>query len=388
METKGTDAARSVAPYCPDDEFRAFFELAGVGNAVVDVHTRRFVMVNRRFEEITGYTAEDLRHLTFGDITHPDDRARDEAQFQGLISGQRPVVRLEKRYVRKDGQTVWIHLTTTLLRSHDGTPRLQIGIVTDITAQKLAQAEVEKLQGNLQRLVDERTSALADKSAQLEAFVYTVAHDLRAPLRAINGYAEFVTEDGSTTLSAKSVTFLDRIKQSARRMDSLIRDLLSYTRVTQIQLRRDPVPLRECVDWSLAALRNEIQRRAAEVTVDLPLPNVLGDRGSLEQVCGHLLANALKFVSAGEKPKVRVYAEMSGDYVRLCVSDNGIGIRSEYHDRVFRMFERLDDARSYPGTGVGLPIVHKTIERMGGRVGLISDYGRGSTFWFELRKAE
>lgn len=388
MKTNSAEPSGEPPPLQEEEKFRAFFELAGVGNAVVDVRTRRFVKVNRRFEEITGYTAEELCCRRFGDITHPEDRARDEARFHELVSGQHAQVRLEKRYVRKDGQIIWVHLTTTLLRGSDGCARLQLGVVTDITAQKAAQDEVAKLQGHLRRLVDERTAALADKSAQLEAFVYIVAHDLRAPLRAINGYAEFVAEDRGTTLSPGSLSFLNRVKKAARRMDSLIRDLLSYTRMTQVELRIERVPLEECVDWALAGLRDDIEGRGAEVIIDSPLPSVRGDRGSLEQVIWHFIANALKFVVPGERPRIRVHGETHDGSVRLCITDNGIGIRSEYHDRVFRIFERLEDARTYPGTGIGLPIVNKTIERLGGRVGLESNHGRGSTFWFELKEAE
>jgi signal transduction histidine kinase len=295
-------------------------------------------------------------------------------------------VKLEKRYVRKDGAAAWVHLTTTLLRGADGCARLQLGVINDIAAQKSAQAEVQKLQNNLQHMVEERTAELAEKSAQLEGFVYTIAHDLRAPLRAINGYAEFLAEDTTTTLSSGGVAYLDRIKKAARRMDQLIRDLLSYTRVTQIELRIENVMLRECIDWVLANMREEIEARNATVTVESPMPHVVGERGLLDQVIGHLLNNALKFVPPGERPEVQVRAEARGDYVRVSITDNGIGIRPEFHDRVFRIFERLEDARSYPGTGIGLPIVHKTIERLGGNVGLRSEPGKGSTFWFELRK--
>lgn len=387
MDSKLLPAWQGAPPTENADEFPGFFALAGVGNAVVDVRTRRFVRVNRRFEEITGYSSEELRDLTFEEITHPDDRGLDAAGFHELITGARDVVKLEKRYVRKDGESVWIHLTTTLVRGPAGTPDLQLGVVADITARKRAEAELEKLHHDLQRLVDERTRALSEKSTQLESFVYTVAHDLRAPLRAINGYAEFVTEDASTSLSGRSASYLDHIKQAARRMDGLIRDLLSYTRVIQVEVNFERVPLADCVDWAIAELDQVIESRAAEVKIASPLQVVCGERGALEQVVAHLLSNALKFVPKGRHPAVRVHCETRGDFVRFCVTDNGIGIRPEYHERVFRIFERLDDARSYPGTGVGLPIVRKTIERLGGKVGLQSKPGIGSTFWFELRKA-
>ena len=370
-----------------EDEFRAFFEMAGVGNAVVDVATRRFVRVNRRFEDITRYSAPELYQLTLGDITHPEDRSADDMRFRDLISGRLSSCHQEKRYLRKDGNVIWVHLSTTVIRDANGHARLQVGVVNDITAQHEAQAELAALHRRLHALVDERTAALADKTAQLENFVYTVGHDLRAPLRAINGYAEFISEDLEVRLTPESAGYLDRVKKAARRLDSLIRDLLSYTRAADIDLPIEKVPLEPLVELVIGSLREEIERRGAEMLVETPLPAVRGERISLEQVVAHLVANALKFVAAGVRPQVTVRAGERDDTVRFSVTDNGIGIAPEFHDRVFRMFERLENARGYPGTGVGLPIVSKTIERLGGRVGLNSAVGRGSTFWFELPRA-
>jgi PAS domain S-box-containing protein len=365
-------------------EFRAFFEMAGVGNAVVDVATQRFVRVNRRFEDITGYSAPELYQLTFGDITHPEDHSADDVRFRELVSGRQSSCDQEKRYLRKDGSVVWVHLSTTVICDAGGHARFQVGVITDITAQHQAQAELTAMHRRLHELVDERTAALADKTAQLENFVYTVGHDLRAPLRAINGYAEFISEDDSVRLTPDSAGYLDRVKRAARRLDSLIRDLLSYTRAADVSLQIDDVPLEPVVELAIASLRDEIERRGAEMRVETPLPSVRGEQMSLEQVVTHLVANALKFVAAGVRPHVTIRAEKSDNTVRLSITDNGIGIAPEFHDRVFRMFERLENARGYPGTGIGLPIVSKTIERLGGRVGLDSAVGRGSTFWFEL----
>lgn len=379
------DASR--AGLASREEFRTFFDMAGVGNAVVDVVTQRFVRANRRFEEITGYSADELGGLTFTDITHPDDRIADEARFRDLVSGRLPSCQMEKRYMRKDGRIVWVHLTTTVIRDGNGAARLQVGVVNDISAEHEARTQLAELHGRLHALVDERTAALADKTAQLENFVYTVGHDLRAPLRAINGYAEFIGEDEGVKLTPESAGYLDQIKKATRRLDVLIRDLLSYTRTVDIDLRIERITLAPLVEYVLANLRADIANRHAEVTVEAPLPAVRGEQNSLEQVITHLMANALKFVAPGTQPKIRIHAEERGDMVRFCITDNGIGIAGEFHDRVFRMFERLESARGYPGTGVGLPIVSKTIERLGGKVGLDSVVGRGSTFWFELPKA-
>jgi PAS domain S-box-containing protein len=385
---------RQPALYAPvgdsgtsEAEFRAFFEMAGVGNAVVDVDTQRFVRVNRRFEDIIGYSTSELSQLTFRDITHPEDRSADDMRFRELVSGRQSSSDQEKRYVRKDGSVVWVHLSTTVIRDESGHARLQVSVVTDITAQHQAQAELAAMHRRLQELVEERTAALADKSAQLENFVYTVGHDLRAPLRAINGYAEFISEDDHVRLTPNSTVYLDRIKKAARRLDSLIRDLLSYTRAAGVDLEIEKVPLEPLIELVIASLREEIVSRDAEMRVETPLPSVQGEQMSLELVMAHLIANALKFTAAGVRPQVTIRAEECEDTVRVSVSDNGIGIAPEFHDRVFRMFERLENARGYPGTGIGLPIVSKTIERLGGRVGLDSAVGRGSTFRFELPRA-
>lgn len=369
------------------EEFQTFFEMAGVGNAVVDVATRRFVRVNRRFEEITGYSALELSQLTFSDITHPDDRTADDGRFQDLVGGKLSAARQEKRYVRKDGRLVWVDLTTTVIRDATGCARLQVGVVSDITAQHEATAKLAAMHQRSHELVEERTAALAAKTAQLENFVYTVGHDLRAPLRAINGYAEFISEDEGVKLTPESGGYLDHIKKAARRLDGLIRDLLAYTRTADVDLRIERVALGPLVDYVLGTLKQEIAARNAVITVEAPLPAVRGEQSSLEQVVAHLMANALKFVSPNVTPKIAIRAEERGDTVRFAVRDNGIGIAAQFHDRVFRMFERLENARGYPGTGVGLPIVSKTIERLGGKVGLDSVAGQGSTFWFELPRS-
>jgi signal transduction histidine kinase len=167
----------------------------------------------------------------------------------------------------------------------------------------------------------------------------------------------------------------------------LIWDLLSYTRTVDIDLRIDRVALAPVVAQVLANLREVIESRRAVIKVETPLPAVRGEQVSLGQVITHLMANALKFVAPGVQPRIRIHAEERGDAVRCCITDNGIGIAGEFHDRVFRMSERLENARGYSGTGVGLPIVRKTIERLGGTVGLESTIGHGSTFWFEIPNA-
>ena len=226
----------------------------------------------------------------------------------------------------------------------------------------------ESRQG-LEDRVQARTAELEDRNAELEAFAYSISHDLRAPLRAMQGFSLALLEDYGDRLDEAGRRFAERVITAARTMDRLIDDLLAYSRL---------------VRTSLDQLDGEVKGRAAHITVEEPLPAAVGHGTTLAQVFANLLGNAIKFVPAGRVPEVLVRGERHGDFVRVWVEDNGIGIAAEHHERIFRVFERLHRAEDYPGTGIGLAIVRKGVERMGGHVGLESALGSGSKFWIDL----
>jgi two-component system, sensor histidine kinase and response regulator len=226
--------------------------------------------------------------------------------------------------------------------------------------------------------------ALKESNEELEAFSYSVSHDLRAPVRAMQGFARVLLEDYGDKIDEVARDYLDRIVSGACRMDNLIQDLLIYSKLGHTELSLGPVSLRNLLSEILRSLSSEIEAREAEVIVSADLPDVQGNKMALGQALENLVGNALKFTRDGETPKVRVEAETIGTIVRLWVKDNGIGIPEEHHARVFRVFERLHTADTYPGTGIGLAIVRKGIERMNGHVGLESKVGEGSRFWIEL----
>jgi signal transduction histidine kinase len=171
-------------------------------------------------------------------------------------------------------------------------------------------------------------------------------------------------------------------------MDRLINDLLDYSRVGRIEPTLEVTDLGMIVAEALHDLTQEIKSRNADVFVQHPLPSVLGNKATLLHVVANLLSNALKFTQHGVKPEVKIFAERRGNFVRLTFHDNGIGIAEEHRERIFRIFERLHGSETYPGTGVGLAIVKKAVERLGGRTGVESEPGNGSSFWFELRSPE
>jgi signal transduction histidine kinase len=252
---------------------------------------------------------------------------------------------------------------------------------------RLREAE-ERHARELAERVQERTAELEQSRADLEAFSYSVSHDLRAPLRAVEGFSQALLEDYHDRLGETGRDYAHRLVLAAHNMDALIRDLLAYSRLSRTEMPLGPLSLTEVVHEALRAMEAELKERKARVTVEPELPSVVGNSTTLVQVVLNLLRNAVKFVPRGDAARVKVYANPQAGRVRLMVRDNGIGIDPKHQERIFLPFERLHGADRYPGTGIGLSIVRRAVERMGGKVGVISAVGEGSRFWIELPAAQ
>ncbi|WP_052388908.1 sensor histidine kinase [Belnapia moabensis] len=235
----------------------------------------------------------------------------------------------------------------------------------------------------LEQQVEERTATLEEANDELRSFAATISHDLRAPVRAIGGFAAALEEDAGARLGEEERDYLARIAGAAERMDGLIDDILGYSRLARQDIALRRVPLEEVVEAVLDQSRAEL--KGARVEVLRPMPAVSGHAGVLVQAVGNLLGNALKFRPPGEPPQVTIRCtEGEGGLVRLWVEDRGIGIAPEHQERIFRPFERLHGREAFAGTGVGLAIVRRVAERLGGRCGVISAPGEGSRFWMDL----
>jgi PAS domain S-box-containing protein len=253
-------------------------------------------------------------------------------------------------------------------------------------ALKRAQEELRRHAVILEEAVADRTAKLRETVAELESFSYSIAHDMRAPLRSMRGFAGILEAEHGQQLGADARDFLRRISASAERLDRLIQDVLNYSKVVRGDIPLESVEteklLREIVESY-----SDFQPPLATVLVQTPLPNVRANPAALTQVISNLLSNAVKFVQPGVTPRIIIRAERHDDVVRLWFEDNGIGIPSHAVDRIFKMFQRLHPPGTYDGTGIGLAIIRKAVDRMGGRVGVESELDRGSRFWVELQKA-
>lgn len=358
-----------------DEHFRATFAQAPIGMVMSDM-SGRIQQVNAAFCALLGFSDRELEATPLLRLTAPDDRPAAERQLQEMFAGRRDAVSIEKRLVRSDGRCVWVQNSAAILRDGESRPLSVIDLVQDISPLKLSEAE-------LGRVVDQRTAALREKTKQMEAFCYTVAHDLRAPLRAVAGYAEVLRQDFVQNLPAEGLDYLQRIEASAGRLDRLISDLLGYTRMQQV-----PV-LREQVDLTVLVVRVAEQVKADNRSLQIgivvePLGTVPSDSVTLEHVFLNLVSNAVKFRREGVPPEIRIWSEARSDRRRVWVEDNGIGIDPRFHERIFGMFERLHGDRKAPGTGVGLAIVATAMERLGGARGVEPNQPAGSRFWIEL----
>ncbi|HEY2082181.1 MAG TPA: ATP-binding protein [Verrucomicrobiae bacterium] len=268
-----------------------------------------------------------------------------------------------------------------------GSPPLLLVAMEDITARSQAEEKMRQLNQELETRVAARTEALKKSNEQMEAFCYSIAHDLRAPLRSMTGFSGILLNDHARQLDERARDYIGRINQSAERMDRLIRDLLSYGRLNTAGLEIQDVNLDETFRTILSHNVEEIKSKRATITKTGTLPRVRGHPVVLQTIFTNLLFNAMKFVAPGVEPVISVNNEDRGTLARIWVTDNGIGIAPQNRGKIFGVFERLHSPESYPGTGIGLAIVHKGIERMGGRVGVESELGKGSRFWIELPKS-
>jgi PAS domain S-box-containing protein len=354
--------------------YRGLFEDAPVAYHEIDANGT-LVRVNRAECALLGFQPEDLVGRPVWELVDEEQRDNSREAVRRKLEGATELVPFERAYRRQDGAQVIVEIHENLLRDSTGAI---VGIRTcllDVTERKRAEAALRRQAGELAR-----------SNAELEQFAYVASHDLQEPLRKIQAFGDRLKTRCGEALSVEGLDYLQRMQNAASRMQTLINDLLSYSRVATNARAFAPVDLAEIARYVVSDLESRIDQVGATVSVE-PLPVISGDRLTLSQLLQNLIGNALKFHKPGVPPHVNVRSNVGpdpngapGDVCRITVEDNGIGFDDKYTDRIFQLFQRLHGRNEYEGTGIGLAICRKIVRRHGGAITAHSTPGVGSRF--------
>ncbi len=359
---------------------RRVIDESPVGIVILDQDARP-LYYNRKCAELRGH---EVQTSEWARAIHPDDRQRVvelavQAAQHGLPwSGT-------YRFVHPDGTIVWVSARTVPIQSdneHFGFVRT----LEDITELKRDQEKLRRLNQELQDQVQDRSAKVRDTLAEFDRLSYSIVHDMRAPLRSLQGFSDLLLEQYADRLDDQGKGFLRRIAASAERQDRLIQDVLSYHSFIRKDFPLAQVDLDELVTHIIETYAG-LQQPHVDIQVQHPLGRVLAHQTLLTQCVSALLDNAAKFVPRGVKPEIRIWSEQTATEIKLWIKDNGIGIHPDYHEKIFDIFATLHSPGEYSGTGIGLPLAKKALERMGGSIGVHSNVGQGAQFWITLQRA-
>ncbi|MEM9925652.1 MAG: PAS domain S-box protein [Cyanobacteria bacterium P01_D01_bin.50] len=361
-----------------EEKFRATFEQVAVGFAHVDLNGK-WLRVNQKLCEIVGYSSEEILNLTFQDITHPDDLETDLNYVNRLLAGEIEYYSMEKRYIRKDGSTVWVEITPSLMRDpSDGEAIYFIAVVEEIEERKHAKLQ---LQQKVEQLA-ETTAQLSKRNEELDQFAYIASHDLKAPLRAIANLSEWLEEDLDGNLPPENQHQLELLRGRVKRMEGLIDGLLEYSRIGRIEGIIEQVDVGKLLDEVI-----DLLAPPEDFTIEIksPMPILTTQKLPLTQVFNNLISNAIKH-HPRQDGHIVISVLDQGNFYEFSVADDGSGIAPQYHQKIFSIFQTLESRDRKESTGIGLAIVKKILEDSGGNIWINSQPRKGSTFYFHWSK--
>lgn len=362
-------------------EYRALFEQAAVGIGHIRLQDHCWSRVNAKLAEILGCEPQQLVGKRYTSMFQPVDMPAVERARARLDDGDRQMTETDVQLRRADGSLVWARVTASLHRDDRGVPQYYIAIVQDESKRKAAESEVAHYHSHLEDLVQQRTTALAAANRELEAFSYSVSHDLKAPLRSIDGFSQILAEDYDAVLDAHGRDYLGRIRRAVQHMGRLTDALLSLAKVGRAECRLETLDLSEMLQGMVDELRINHPGRKVEVDIQ-PGMRTTADPNLLRTALQNLLDNAWKYTSKAEQAKIEIGCfDVQGNMVYF-VRDNGAGFNPAYSSRLFGVFQRLHTAEEFQGTGVGLATVQRVIHRHGGRIWAEAEVGKGAVFYF------
>jgi len=344
----------------------------------------KITLVNSQTEKLFGYRREELLGQPVDILVPPRFRNKHPAYRAEFMSDPRARAMGAGRDLyglRKDGTEFPVEIGLNPIETNQG--KWVLSAIVDITERKRAEQEIQRLNQELEQRVIERTAALTAANGELEAFSYTVSHDLRAPLRQIAGFSNILAEECEPILSAESRRHLQRVQDGAQQMGVLIDDLLNLARIGRQVVSPRLTPLNWLIQAALEDLNSEASGRQIEWKIE-DMGSAECDPGLLKQVFVNLLSNSIKYTRGRDPATIHIGQTRSNGERSIFVRDNGAGFEMEYAGKLFGVFQRLHKARDFEGTGVGLAIVRRIIQKHGGRVWAVAEPDKGATFFFTL----
>jgi PAS domain S-box-containing protein len=363
-----------------EERYRTLLEVAPVGIAVYSENLITFINPAGAYLLGTNSIGKIIGK-PLGSIIHPAGLKESAGRFRRMIAGEKGLYPTEDVYIRLDGAALDVEVMASPL-TYKGIPAVQF-LFIDITQRKKAENEIKRLNTDLEKRIEERTAELMETNKELEAFAYSVSHDLRAPLRAIDGFARFLMEDYNTVLDEEGNSIVQVIRLNSKRMGHLIDDLLTFSRLSRAQMRFSTVDMNPIVKSVYRELTDENSGMRIDFRCD-SLIDANGDKHMIRQVWTNLISNAIKYSSNREAATISITSRNEGGMAVYCIQDNGAGFNMKYADKLFGVFQRLHSNKEFEGTGVGLAIVKRIVHRQGGKVWAEGEVDKGARFYFSL----
>jgi PAS domain S-box-containing protein len=359
-------------------------EVANMAWWEMDVETGNLDFEPRK-ATMLGYKPSELRiYNDFAGLIHPNDKAKALKALQDHVEGRKPVYEVEYRIRQKNGEYKWVYDVGSLFASSEKNHARRVtGLVYDISLQKGAEKEIRELNDTLEQRVQQRTAQLEALNSEQEAFSYSVSHDLRAPLRSIHGFTQILIEDYANGLDDEGKRICTVIKDNSIRMGRLIDELLEFSRLGRADMVQSKTDMTSLIRSVFAEIAPPPHAQKLQLVMK-DLPDVPADEAMLRQVWTNLISNALKYTSKSEEPRIEISAVVKEDHVIYSIRDNGVGFDMNYVDKLFGVFQRLHSSKEFDGTGVGLAIVKRIVNRHGGEVRAESGPEGGACFSFSL----